>query len=116
MNSALVYPNHPGAKVDGPSRDAANTVESRVEKARRIIMELLTVNANLTADESAKLMKESVLFVRPRFAELHKAGRIEPDTDAVGIEIRRKNVSGMTVTAWRRCVARTGTLGQQEMF
>lgn len=97
---AEAYPHSPGYKTRGPSEAAATAVIGRVEMARRTILALLGQYPDLTSDEAAKLMNESVLFIRPRFSELFKTGKIE---DAGK---RRKNVSGMTATAWRKVVVR----------
>jgi hypothetical protein len=47
-----------------------------------------------TADEAARKLHRSVLAVRPRVAELHKAGRLK-FSGAV-----RKNRSGKEATVW----------------
>lgn len=63
---------------------------------RQRCLEALERHGELTADECATLLGESVLAIRPRFSELLKAGQIE---DAGS---RRKNLSGHTATVWRK--------------
>ena len=110
MNSALTYPNYPGAKVDGPSRDAADNIAEHAMTLRDRVDALFAAGVDLTADECAARLNEDILSVRPRVSELKRKGRIE---DAGK---RRCNNSGMTATAWRRCVAPSGVMGQQELL
>lgn len=67
----------------------------RSEMMRREILGLLS-EMDLTADEAAVLMSESVLSVRPRFSELHKGGLIL-DTGS-----RRSNESGKSAAVWTK--------------
>lgn len=90
------YPNHPGAKVGGPSRDAADKIAEHAMTVRERVDALFDDGEELTADECATRLNETVLTVRPRCAELNRKGRIE-DTGK-----RRKNQSGMSATVWRR--------------
>lgn len=96
MNSTLTYPNHPGAKVDGPSQEAANNIAEHAMTLRDRVDALFDAGADLTADECAARLDEDILSVRPRVSELKRNGRIE---DAGR---RRCNKSGMTATAWKR--------------
>jgi len=109
MNSALTYPNYPGAKVDGPSQDAADNIAEHAMTLRDRVDALFDAGEDLTADECAERLNEDILSVRPRVSELRRKGRIE---DAGK---RRCNKSGMTATAWRR-VAPAGVFGQQELL
>lgn len=109
MNSTLTYPNYPGAKVDGPSRDAADNIAEHAMTLRDRVDALFDAGEDLTADECAERLNEDILSVRPRVSELRRKGRIE---DAGK---RRCNKSGMTATAWRR-VAPAGVFGQQELL
>lgn len=68
----LKYPDAPGAKTGGTSRDAANAIEPAIERLRRDVLKALTLRP-MTADECAAYLGLDVLTVRPRFSELHKA-------------------------------------------
>jgi len=100
------YPHHPGAKVDGPSRDAGDNIAEHALTVRERVDALFDKHKTLTADEAAKLLKLSILTVRPRCSELRRLQRSEDAGQ------RRCNESGMTATALRR-KARSG---QQELF
>lgn len=100
------YPVHPGAKVAGPSQEAADGIAEHARTLRDRVDALFDV-AELTADECAQRLQEQIWSVRPRLSELRRLGRL------VETEYRRKNASGMTATVWKRAVARTE---QQELF
>lgn len=91
------YPEHPGAKVAGTSQAAANEMAETAPTLRAAVLALFYIYSELTTDEAAELLKESVLAVRPRFSELRQAGMIEPTGG------RRTNQSGMTANVWRTC-------------
>ena len=94
--SELVYPDAPGFKVTGPSKQAAEKVGTTSTKLRAAVLEEFKRNpAGLTADEIATPLNLSVLSVRPRVSELNRLGTIEQTGG------RRKNDSGMTATVWR---------------
>lgn len=95
---SATYPNAPGFKTDGPSQEAAESETGRSALLRKRILDLLR-GTELTADECATQLQETVLAVRPRFSELLKQGKIE-DT-----ELRRRNASGKSATVWRAVVA-----------
>ncbi|MEY9128316.1 MULTISPECIES: hypothetical protein [Bradyrhizobium] len=84
------YPNKPGSKGGGASKDAAEQIVTRAAMLRIAIAELMLNGYRLTADEIAKQLKESVLAIRPRVSELVRIGTL------VKLSDRRKNVSGMT--------------------
>ena len=88
------YPHAPGFKVHGPSEQAAINVLGRSCTLRERVYAVLCA-AQLTADECATAVGESILSVRPRLSELYKQGKIT-DTG-----IRRKNSSGQTASVWR---------------
>lgn len=90
------YPSHPGAKVSGPSQDAADNMAEHAPTLRDRLDELFDRVPNMTADEGADRLKAEIWSVRPRFSELVRMGRI------VDAGVRRKNKSGMTATAWKR--------------
>ncbi len=91
------YPDAPGFKASGPSEVAADKIAGRAAQMR---VTVLTTFRNCypqgrTADEIAAALNLSVLSIRPRVSELHRAGSLA-DTGQ-----RRKNTSGMTATVWR---------------
>lgn len=89
------YPHVPGYKRTETSAAAAESVKPRTELLRNRILSLLTPALQLTADEAADLLGESVLSVRPRFSELRELGKIT-DTG-----VRRPNESGRSAIVWR---------------
>ena len=92
----LGYPDAPGYKVEGPSRSAAQKMNSTAAKLRAAVeVEFQRHPTGLTADEIATTLDLSVLSVRPRVSELRRNGRIEPTG------IRRTNQSGMSATVWK---------------
>lgn len=94
--SLMEYPMVPGCKTSTPdtSKAAAVAMEDAAGTLRKAVEGLLSVN-ELTADECADMLGQSVLSVRPRLSELRKVGRIEP-TGA-----RRRNDSGCSASVWR---------------
>jgi hypothetical protein len=88
------YPNAPGYKTGGTSRDAAKAVSSRAETLREKVLQALQTRS-MTADEVAAFIGETVLATRPRLTELSKLGLIVP-TGA-----RRRNESGLKAREWR---------------
>lgn len=90
------YPDLPGFKVPGPSKQAAESVRGQASTLRELVLRRLRVEGPRTADEVAGVLNASVLAIRPRFSELLRMGRIE-DTGQ-----RRKNDSGHSATVWRR--------------
>lgn len=88
------YPDTPGWKRDGTSSDAATAITSRAPTLRSKVLQVLN-SADLTADECAERLGESVLGIRPRLSELRRAGKIEETGE------RRLNVSGMNASVWR---------------
>lgn len=89
------YPNAPGSKSGGASKDAAEQIVSRASMLRSAITNLMSNGYRLTADEIANHMRESVLAIRPRVSELVKTGVL------IKLNERRKNVSGMTAHVLR---------------
>jgi predicted Rossmann fold nucleotide-binding protein DprA/Smf involved in DNA uptake len=92
--SSLAYPNVPGARANECSRAAAEEMKGRAETLRMAVLSLLK-DAALTADECAAHLKESVLSIRPRAAELNKMGLI------FNTGKKRVNASGAKATVWR---------------
>lgn len=91
-----MYPNYPGYKVPGTSKQSAEKVSGRAPVIRMLILGALAEFGPMTADEVAVKLDKSLLSVRPRFSELRKMGKI------VDAGIRRENlVSGHNATVWR---------------
>ena len=95
----LLYPELPGFKAGGTSAQAAFAVKEDAETLRERCLDMLQLRGDLTADEAADYIGRSVLSIRPRFSELHAAGRI---TQAMynGKPVRRKNNSGHSAQVW----------------
>lgn len=92
----MSYPQTPGYKVDGPSKDAAlSFIAESIPLRARVFFAILTSDDGLTSDECAQKVGSTALAVRPRLSELLRDGEIE---DA---GIRRKNESGRNATVWR---------------
>ncbi|MDX3966138.1 MAG: hypothetical protein QHD01_06000 [Bradyrhizobium sp.] len=89
------YPNKPGSKGGGASKDAAEQIVTRAAMLRSAILALMLKGYRLTADEIAAQLRESVLAVRPRVSELVKK------SDLIKLKDRRKNISGMTAQVLR---------------
>lgn len=95
--SMLTYPNSPGYKKSGTSREAAIKIAPKAPSLRDKALEIFKQHhrLGLTADELAFLLDQSVLSIRPRVSELFRLGLIEDSGQ------RRKNDSDSTVTVWR---------------
>jgi hypothetical protein len=93
------YPEAPGFKERGASRDAAAVMEGRAGILRERVYAAVAAagEGGLTADEAAAAVGASVLAVRPRLTELgpRHACRIVKTT------LRRVNASGLSATVWR---------------
>jgi len=93
MNAAI-YPAVPGCKAPGTSAQAALAMKDDAKTLRGKCLELLKMRGDLTADEAAGMLDQSVLFVRPRFTEMLRLGWIFDSG------VRRKNASGIRATVW----------------
>lgn len=90
------YPDSPGFKAHGSSRDAAAAIAPRAPRIRDQVLAIIAQHpTGVTADEIAADLHMSVLTVRPRVSELRRLGEISPTGD------RRCNASGMTASTWR---------------
>jgi DNA-directed RNA polymerase specialized sigma24 family protein len=87
----------PYAKGSDTSREAAEAMRVRVEILRKGVhlAYIMAGFEGMTPDECAKLLKVSVLAVRPRCTELKKAGILEPTGE------RKKNRSGLSASVLR---------------
>ena len=93
-----LYPDVPGFKAaNGASQEArAAAIAPRAPRLRGVVLAAFhEAPAGLTADEVAGVVDLPVLSVRPRVAELHRLGEIQPTDE------RRQNASGMSATVWR---------------
>lgn len=92
-----VYPDSPGFKAPGPSREAAEKIAPSAQLLRAAVLQKYERRypEGYTADEVAAELKQSILSIRPRVSELHRAGML------IDTLQRRKNESGMTATVWR---------------
>jgi hypothetical protein len=91
------YPAYPGAKREGTSQDAADDIAPRAPTLRRATLAVYQAGheVELTADEAAAVMGQSILAIRPRVTELVRLGELE-DTGR-----RRRNASGKFAVVWR---------------
>ena len=98
------YPEIAGYTEPTTSRDAATAIESsgRAKALRERVLAVFKKDVSewpflsgLTADEVAEWLCESILSIRPRVAELHKQGLIEPTGE------RRKSSGGRPSHVWR---------------
>lgn len=95
------YPEFPGSKTNGTSREAAVKMAPIAKTLRDQVLLTLRVRwpQGLTPDEIAAAMGKSVLSIRPRVTELHKLRAIEPRT-VKGVVERRKNESTMSAVVY----------------
>ena len=90
------YPETPGYKTDGTSREAASKADRFAGNLRELAYAAI-VGAGVrgkTADEVAAQLGKTVLAIRPRVSELVAQNRIEKSG------ARRTNVSGMTADVY----------------
>ena len=92
------YPNSPGYKEGGTSRDAARNVAGQAKRDREAAFVYIQANPLKTADQVADALGKSPLSIRPRISELRKAGRIIDDG-------RGTNTSGQSAYRWRATTA-----------
>jgi hypothetical protein len=90
------YPLIAGCTNGSTSRDAATAIESsgRAAKLRERVITLFRCGYRLTADEAAAMLDEPILSVRPRIAEAHKLGKLQPTGD------RRASSGGRPSHVW----------------
>jgi DNA-binding Lrp family transcriptional regulator len=90
MNATQPYPDHPGARGDATSQEAADKVAPEAKTVREACLRILKAIGPMTADEVAAQLGLSVLTVRPRITELKRKGLARSTKE------RRDNVSGMS--------------------
>jgi hypothetical protein len=89
------YPYQPGFKRGGDtSEQAAAEMRARASRLQRASLAALRLQ-DLTADEVAASLGESILAIRPRLSELVAKGKIEASGR------RRPNASGKLAIVWR---------------
>lgn len=93
------YPNTPGYKQAGTSKEAAERIAPAAIPIRERVFAVLQQSA-LTADEVADRLGLSILTIRPRVAELNNAARIYDTT------LRRVNASGHKAIVWTAAQAK----------
>ena len=92
------YPDSPGYKEHTTSRAAAEAMRIRADSLCGRVLAALR-HRNMTTDECARELKESVLAIRPRFSELSEKGLIKRSGE------QRKNASGKKAIVWQRIEA-----------
>lgn len=87
------YPQEPGYKRAGTSKDAADSMREKAPNLQQKVLDVL-FHQSLTADECAAEIGRSILSIRPRLTELLRLGKIA-DTGTT-----RANSSGKMATVW----------------
>ena len=70
------------------------TMQSKAERTRQAILDLLDREPALTADALAERLDLSILYVRPRVSELVSQQRVVPSGE------RARNASGKLANKW----------------
>ncbi len=93
----MSYPDTPGFKVPGPSKDAAHAMRGPAKELRKRIVGFLRSRfpKGFTADEITAQFEMSVYPIRPRLSEAHYAGEVEQTGE------RRLSQCGRPVNLWR---------------
>ncbi len=91
------YPHTAGFKEPSTSREAAIAIEStgKAARLRGMVLSWYQDGNTGTADECAHALGEDILSIRPRVAELHKAGRLDQTGE------RRRADGGRYAHVWR---------------
>lgn len=89
------YPEVPAARPTDTSMLAADGVAEDAPDGRRQVLDAIGASVGgLTADEAAEEIGRSILYARPRVAELHRQGLIADSGE------RRDNASGRSAIVW----------------
>ena len=88
------YPDSPGYKAEGTSREAAEAIADRAPSLMERTLACLKRRA-MTPEEVAKELGEPVHSIRPRFSQLAAKSLI------VNTGERRKAMGGRMASAWR---------------
>lgn len=94
FSAAARYPALPGYKAGDTSAAAADSMTESAPILRERCLDRLRMGP-ASADEVAAWLGVSILAIRPRFSELHKAGAIIDTGD------RRPNACGRSAKVWR---------------
>jgi len=96
--SLLDYPNWPGFRARDTSKAAADAAQPKAANLReRALFEIRIMRGTgMTADEVAAALKQDILTIRPRVAELARMSLIKDSGQ------RRKNKSGKSAIVWVR--------------
>jgi hypothetical protein len=90
------YPDTPGYRALGTSKDAAEAVAPVAVRLRgRVLAGFKDALDGMTADEMASRLNLSILAVRPRCSELVRLGELQRTAE------RRKNSTGMSAAVLR---------------
>ena len=95
MSDLFDYPRTAGFKKAGTSSKAAREIEPRAKTLRERVLDAFKSQGDMTADECASYLGESILSIRPRVSELAARFLI------VETAARRTNDSGMSAQVWR---------------
>jgi hypothetical protein len=87
------YPESPGYKVEGPSKESAEQMDVQSAVIRALAFTVLQ-SGDYTADEVAEIIQRDILAVRPRCSELKRKNLIADSG------LRRRNASGHKATVW----------------
>lgn len=88
-------PEGPGYRRTDTSRDAAVQIAPAAPTYAERCLAILAEKGPMTPDEAATALNVSVLTIRPRFTELHQAGKI------IDTSLRRANANGRNAIVWR---------------
>jgi hypothetical protein len=94
------YPQTPGFKRDGTSRDAADATKPRAAVVRDRCKAAVRELGPMTADEIAAAIRENILTVRPRVSEL-AADTPTHRPEFVDSGVRRANASRHRAIVWK---------------
>lgn len=76
MQIELTYPEAPGYKTGGASKQAAKRIAPKATTLRDRVLSVFQSHGPMTADQCAERMGASILSIRPRVTELSKLGKL----------------------------------------
>lgn len=89
------YPQKPGHKRSGTSKEAAQIIAPKEKTLREQVLDMIKATGPMTPDECAGKMGKTVLSIRPRFSELALNGLIIETGE------RRSNSSGLKANVYK---------------